>query len=132
MKLSLLSVCTLLVVACTSVPGLDKWQPQPVATAGERKVVPAYEVEVLPMMPTVPGTVIVGKFLIHDNASLDMGNEEFMNAIKKRAAAMGGNTIIYAGEGETEAQVAYVPLETVNYHGGDEALIEAGILSEEN
>lgn len=99
--------------------------------AGERVHVPVYEVEFLPIVPSVPGTVIVGKFRILNNATLPYENEAYVQAVKEKAANMGGNTIVYPRSGVTEAVVAYVPLETVNYHGGDEALIDAGIISME-
>lgn len=120
-----------LLVACSSVPDVSDWQAEPLPLVGERPSVPEYEVEFLPVVPTVPGTLIVGRFHILNNAGLPYENESYVLAVKKMAAQMGGNTIVYTGSGEKEAVVAYVPLETVNYHGGDEALIEAGVLSEE-
>ena len=132
MKALYLTMSLCLLAACTSVPGVSDWKPEPIPVAGPRQDVPAYEVEVLPEVPTVPGTVMVGSFRILNRAGLQYDNEEFMQAIKEMAADMGGNTIIYSGEGATTARVAYVPLEEVNYHGGDEALIEAGVLSEEH
>ncbi len=99
--------------------------------SGVRPVVPTYEVEFLPVVPTIPGTLIVGRFRILNNAVLPYDNEDYVQAVKQLAAQMGGNTIVYAGSGQKEAVVAYVPLETVNYHGGDEALFESGVLSED-
>lgn len=124
-----LSACCLL--ACTSLPGARNWQPVPRPLTVERPVVPAYEVEFLPMVPSIPGTMIVGSFRILNNAVLNYEDEDVLYAIKQMAARMGGNTIVYAGAGTAEAVVAYVPLEEVNYHGGDEALLEAGVLSED-
>lgn len=111
--------------------GARDWQPVPRALAGARPSVPVYEVEFLPVVPTIPGTLIVGSFRILNNAVLRYDDEAYLDAIKQKAARMGGNTIVYPREGVTEAIVAYVPLEEVNYHGGDEALLEAGVLSED-
>ena len=107
------------------------WQPVPKVLAGARPQVPAYEVEFLPMLPTIPGTIVVGSFRIHHNAVLRYDDEEYMNAIRQMAARMGGNTVVYPQDGIKEATVAFVPLEEVNYHGGDEALLEAGVLTED-
>ncbi len=120
-----------LLFSCTSAPGVRNWQPVPCALTVARPIVPVYEVEFLPILPRIPGTIVVGSFRILNNATLMYENEEFMQSIKRMAARMGGNTIVYPGEGVKEAVVAYVPLEEVNYHGGDEALIDAGVLSED-
>lgn len=130
-KLQLLLLIVMQMVACTGIPEMRHWKAEPCAVAGERPNVPVYEVEFLPVVPTVPGTFIVGKLLISDNAALNYENEEYVQAVKELAADMGGNTIVYPHTGVTEAVVAYVPLEEVNYHGGDEFLIDAGVLSPE-
>lgn len=131
MRKLLLPICTALLAACSSMHGARDWQPVPRALAGARPSVPVYEVEFLPVVPTIPGTLIVGSFRILNNAVLRYDDEAYLDAIKQKAARMGGNTIVYPREGVTEAIVAYVPLEEVNYHGGDEALLEAGVLSED-
>ncbi len=119
-------------VGCSALPDVSNWRAEPLPLVGERPVVPVYEVEFLPIVPSVPGTIIVGKFRILNNEILPYENERYVQAVKQLAAQMGGNTIVYTGSGEHEALVAYVPLESVNYHGGDEVLLEAGVLSEEN
>lgn len=131
MKKLLLPMCASLLLACTSMHGARDWQPVPRQLAVPRPVVPAYEVEFLPLVPSIPGTFIVGSFRILNNAGLRYEDEDYMDAIRCMAAGMGGNTVIYPREGATEALVAYVPLEEVNYHGGDEALLEAGVLTED-
>lgn len=90
-----------------------------------------YEVEFLPVVPTVPGTVIVGRFILRPQTTLRYDDEAYVMAVKQMAAEMGGNTIIYTGGDSREVLVAYVPLEEVNIHGGDEFLLEAGVLAEE-
>lgn len=131
MKSLRLLVPAFLLVGCSSLPDVSNWRAEPLPVQGERPVVPAYEVEFLPVVPTVPGTLIVGRFHLLNNAVLPYENEEYVQAVKQLAAQMGGNTVVYAGPGQQIATVAYVPLEDVNYHGGDEALLEAGVLTED-
>ena len=110
------------VAACSqnSEPGIVKhWEIVPNTIIGPRPEVEDYDVEFLPMLPNHPGAVVVGRFLIHNEAKLDLGNEAMVQAIKRRAASMGGNTIVYPHTGITEATVAYVPMEE-NVHGGDD------------
>ena len=129
-KLRLL-VPAFLLVGCSSLPDVSNWQAELLPVQGERPVVPAYEVEFLPVVPRVPGTIIVGRFQLLNNAVLPYENEEYVQAIKQLAAQMGGNTVVYVGPGQKTVTVAFVPLEEVNYHGGDEALLEAGVLTED-
>ena len=98
---------------------VKKWEVVPDPIMGERPHVEVYEVEFLPMLPDNPHAIIVGRFFVHDNAVLQFDNEAMMRAIKRRAAAMGGNTIVYPHTGITEVTVAYVPIEQ-SLHGGDE------------
>lgn len=108
--------------ACSqnSEPGIVKhWEMVPNTIIGSRPEVADYDVEFLPMLPDHPGAVVVGRFLIHNDAKLDLGNEAMVQAIKRRAASMGGNTIVYPHTGITEATVAYVPMEE-SVHGGDD------------
>lgn len=98
------------------------WQPEPRPVLGQLPSVPEYEVEFLPMLPADPRAIVVGKFHIRKGARLRLEDEELTLAIKRKAAAMGGNTIVYPYFGIEEATVAYVPLEPVNLHGGDEEL----------
>lgn len=95
------------------------WEVVPDPLVGERPHVEVYEVEFLPMLPDNPNAVVVGRFFVHNDAVLQYDNEPMLNAIKRRAAAMGGNTIIYPHTGITEVTVAYVPIEQ-SVHGGDE------------
>ena len=95
------------------------WEVVPDPLVGERPHVEVYEVEFLPMLPDNPNAVVVGRFFVHNDAVLQYDNEPMLNAIKRRAAAMGGNTIIYPHTGITEVTVAYVPIEH-SVHGGDE------------
>ena len=98
---------------------VKKWEVVPDPIMGERPHVEVYQVEFLPMLPDNPHANIVGRFFVHDNAVLQFDNEAMMQAIKRRAAAMGGNTIVYPHTGITEVTVAYVPIEQ-SLHGGDE------------
>lgn len=112
-----------LLVSCahTGEPAAARcWETELRPVEGERPFVPEYEVEFLPMLPDDPRAFIVGKFHIRHGAALNLGDEAMVQAIKRKAAAMGGNTIVYPDTGVTEAMVAYVPPETVNVHGGDE------------
>lgn len=112
-----------LLVSCTHTgePAAARcWEMELRPVAGERPLVPDYEVEFLPMLPDNPGAFIVGKFHIRRGGALDLGNEAMVQAIKRKAAAMGGNTIVYPDTGVAEAMVAYVPPDAVNLHGGDE------------
>ena len=131
MRKLLLPMCAAFLPACSSVHLAQDWQAVPRELTVARPVVPVYEVEFLPLVPSIPGTMIVGSFRILNNAVLRYDNEEYLDAIKQKAARMGGNTIVYPQDGVTEAVVAYVPLEEVNYHGGDEALLESGVLTED-
>lgn len=98
-----------------------QWKTELRPTAGPRPVVQEYEVEFLPMLPADPNAFIVGKFHIRKGADLQLGNEEMMLSIKRKAAAMGGNTVVYPHTGVAEAMVAFVPPDPVNVHGGDES-----------
>ncbi len=131
MKISYAISCVLLLSACSNVPDVSGWQAELLPIAGERAEVPVYEVEFLPVVPTVPGTVIVGRFILRPQTTLRYDDEAYVMAVKQMAAEMGGNTIIYTGGDSREVLVAYVPLEEVNIHGGDEFLLEAGVLAEE-
>lgn len=124
-------ICACLLLACSPMHGARDWQPVPRELSSARPVVPAYEVEFLPVLPSIPGTIVVGSFRILNNAVLRYDDEEYLDAIRRMAAGMGGNTVVYPQDGIQEATVAYVPLEEVNYHGGDEALLEAGVLTED-
>ena len=118
--LMILPALTLLSCSQNGEPSIvKKWEVVPDPIMGERPHVEVYEVEFLPMLPDNPHAIIVGRFFVHDNAVLQFDNEAMMQAIKRRAAAMGGNTIVYPHTGITEVTVAYVPIEQ-SLHGGDE------------
>ena len=122
MKTLMLILPVLALLSCSQngEPGIvKKWEVVPDPIIGERPHVEPYEVEFLPMLPDNPHAIIVGRFFVHDDAALQFGNEAMMQAIKRRAAAMGGNTIVYPHTGITEVTVAYVPIEQ-SVHGGDE------------
>lgn len=127
MKALLLLAPVALLVSCAATVGekaARDWQAEPRPILGELPSVPEYEVEFLPMLPADPRAVVVGKFRIRRGASLRLEDEELTQAIKRKAAAMGGNTIVYPYYGVEEATVAYVPPEPENLHGGDEPLEE--------
>ena len=84
-----------------------------------RPVVEPYEVEFLPILPKGKAVKVVGKFTIHNGTKLDYENPAVIATLKKRAAEMGGNTIVYPYIGAPVATVAYVPFEP-GMHGGDE------------
>lgn len=116
--------CLLSLAACTHTGEpreARNWVMELRPVAGVRPMVPEYEVEFLPMLPADPRAFIVGKFHIRNGAALNLSNEAMVQAIKRRAAGMGGNTIIYPDTAVKEAMVAYVPPDPVNMHGGDEA-----------
>lgn len=123
MKTTILMIaCAFAVTACSQngePRAARNWEMVPATLVGTRPVVAEYEVEFLPMLPDVPNAVVVGRFLIRNDAKLDLGDEAMVQAIKRRAASMGGNTIVYPHTGITEATVAYVPQEE-SVHGGDE------------
>lgn len=123
MKSVLTLVFLCLLTSCATSGGsraARDWHAEPRPVLGQRPSVPEYEVEFLPMLPADPRAVIVGKFHIRKGALLRPEDEELTLAIKRKAAAMGGNTIVYPYFGIEEATVAYVPPEPVNLHGGDE------------
>lgn len=116
----IISLSALLSCSQNGEPSIVRhWEVVPDPLVGERPHVEVYEVEFLPMLPDNPNAVVVGRFFVHNDAVLQYDNEAMLNAIKRRAAAMGGNTIIYPHTGITEVTVAYVPIEQ-SVHGGDE------------
>lgn len=118
--LFIMSLSSLLSCSQNGEPSIVRhWEVVPDPLVGERPHVEVYEVEFLPMLPDNPNAVVVGRFFVHNDAVLQYDNEPMLNAIKRRAAAMGGNTIIYPHTGITEVTVAYVPIEQ-SVHGGDE------------
>ena len=89
--------------------------------AGSRAVVEPYEVEFRPMLPDTPGTRIVGRFLLQPDSAADLSNETCLQEVRRRAAAMGGNIIVYLYPGVDYAAVAYTPERSrENLHANDE------------
>ena len=89
--------------------------------SGTRPVVEPYEVEFRPMLPSTPGTQVVGRFLLTPDSIQDLGNEVCLQEVRRKAAAMGGNVIVYLHHGVDYAPVAYVPESPQeNLHGNDD------------
>ena len=89
--------------------------------AGVRPVVEPHEVEFLPMLPDTPGTQIVGRFLLEADSGDDLASEYCLQEVRRRAAAMGGNVVVYLYPGVDYAAVAYTPeLLQENYHANDD------------
>lgn len=89
--------------------------------AGTRAQVEPYEVEFRPMLPDTPGTRIVGRFLLQPDSGADLSNEYCLQEVRRRAAAMGGNIVVYLYPGVDYAAVAYAPdLQLENLHANDE------------
>lgn len=90
--------------------------------AGTRPVVEPHEVEFLPMLPDSPGTRIVGRFLLKGDSGDDLASEYCLQEVRRRAAAMGGNVIVYLYPGVDYAAVAFSPeLRQENLHANDDA-----------
>ena len=94
--------------------------------AGQVAFVEPYEVEFRPMLPDTPGTRIVGRFLLDKDSAADLEGEDCLQEVRRRAAAMGGNVIVYLYPGVDYAAVAYVPeMQQENLHANDDlALLE--------
>ena len=90
--------------------------------AGQVAYVEPHEVEFRPMLPDTPGTRIVGRFILSGTSEDDLGNEYCLQEVRRRAAAMGGNVIVYLYPGVDYAAVAYTPeLYQENLHANDDA-----------
>lgn len=94
--------------------------------AGQVAYVEPHEVEFRPMLPDTPGTRIVGRFLLDEDSAADLEDEDCLQEVRRRAAAMGGNVIVYLYPGVDYAAVAYVPeVQQENLHANDDlALLE--------
>ena len=94
--------------------------------AGQVAYVEPHEVEFRPMLPDTPGTRIVGRFLLDKDSASDLADEACLQEVRRRAAAMGGNVIVYLYPGVDYAAVAYVPeMQQENLHANDDlALLE--------
>ncbi len=89
--------------------------------AGTRPAVEPHEVEFLPMLPDTPGTRIVGRFLLKGDSGDDLASEACLQEVRRRAAAMGGNVIVYLYPGVDYADVAFTPeLRQENLHANDD------------
>ncbi len=109
----------LAMVACQQA-GSRGWEAHAEPNAPERRAVEDYDVEFLPVLPDAPGAEVVGFLERRRNARMAVDDERWREGIRRKAAALGGNTIVYSGEGATRLPVAYVPPATENRHGGDE------------
>ena len=88
--------------------------------AGPMAYVEPHEVEFRPMLPDTPGTRIVGRFLLDKDSAADLADEDCLQEVRRRAAAMGGNVIVYLYPGVDYAAVAYAPeLQQENLHAND-------------
>ena len=94
--------------------------------AGQVAYVEPHEVEFRPMLPDTPGTRIVGRFLLDKDSAADLADEDCLQEVRRRAAAMGGNVIVYLYPGVDYAAVAYAPeMQQENLHANDDlALLE--------
>lgn len=89
--------------------------------AGQVAFVEPHEVEFRPMLPDTPGTRIVGRFLLDKDSAADLEDEDCLQEVRRRAAAMGGNVIVYLYPGVDYAAVAYAPeLQQENLHANDD------------
>lgn len=120
---------SLSITACLLLLGLCacqqcRWCPvERELVAGQRPVVEPHEVEFLPMLPDTPGTQIVGRFLLEADSGVDLASEDCLQEVRRRAAAMGGNVVVYLYPGVEYAAVAFTPeLRQENYHANDDQL----------
>ena len=89
--------------------------------AGQVAFVEPHEVEFRPMLPDTPGTRIVGRFLLDKDSAADLEDEACLQEVRRRAAAMGGNIIVYLYPGVDYAAVAYTPERSQeNLHANDD------------
>ena len=92
--------------------------------AGQVAYVEPHEVEFRPMLPDTPGTRIVGRFLLDKDSAADLEDEDCLQEVRRRAAAMGGNVIVYLYSGVDYAAVAYVPeMQQENLHANDDLVL---------
>lgn len=115
---TLIAACLLSLPSCQQC----RWCPAETAPTGAPlHHVEPYEVEFRPMLPDTPGTRIVGRFLLDKDSVNDLGNEYCLQEVRRRAAAMGGNVIVYLYPGVDYAAVAYTPeLYQENLHANDD------------
>lgn len=122
MRRALFSVVAVLVQLGFSACQQCRWCPvERELIAGSRPVVEPHEVEFRPMLPDTPGTQIVGRFLLEPDSGIDLESEYCLQEVRRRAAAMGGNVVVYLYPGVDYAAVAFVPeLQQENLHANDE------------
>lgn len=85
---------------------------------GEPAAVDPLSVEALPYLP--PGTPrAVGLMELPPDTPFRWDDEEFLEKMKEKAAAMRGNTIVSTEEEPRRVRVFYIP-EDEGSHGGDE------------
>lgn len=122
MKKVLTTTILVSLLSCThhaEPQALADWEMVAELQPEARPVVEPYEVEFLPILPRGKAVKVVGKFAIRNGAKLDYEDPAAIATLKRRAAEMGGNTIVYPYNGAPVATVAYVPFEP-GMHGGDE------------
>lgn len=118
-----ISYCLLIVVAalCSACHQCRWCAVSTISATDPLPFVEPYEVEFRPMLPDSPGTRIVGRFLLQPDSIDDLGDEDCLQEIRRRAAAMGGNVIVYLYPGVDYAAVAYTPeLRQENLHANDD------------
>jgi hypothetical protein len=120
-----LFICLALAVLALTSCQQCRWCPvERELLAGTRAQVEPYEVEFRPMLPDTPGTRIVGRFLLQPDSGADLSNEYCLQEVRRRAAAMGGNIVVYLYPGVDYAAVAYAPdLQLENLHANDEPAV---------
>lgn len=120
---TILQLCVLACAAwvCNSCQQC-RWCPvERELVADARAHVEPHEVEFRLMLPSTPGTRIVGRFLLHKDSAQDLHNEWCLQEVRRRAAAMGGNIIVYFYPGVDYAAVAYTPERSQeNLHANDD------------
>lgn len=113
---SLLALCA---SSCAPEPA-SLWQPvaaNSVSLDAGRAIDPMV-VEALPVQP--PGRhPLVGSLSMENGASFQWDDVAFMDDMKEKAAALGGNTIVYTEDDPGRARIYYIP-EDRGSHGGDE------------
>lgn len=107
--------------ACSCAPeAASLWQPVAAPSSPEcsGRAIDPMVVEALPVQP--PGShPLVGSLRMENGASFQWDNVAFMDDMKEKAAALGGNTIVYTDDDPRRARVYYIP-EDRGSHGGDE------------
>lgn len=92
--------------------------PAPLTALAPDRIIDPLNVEALPVQP--PGRhPLLGSFRICRGATFDWEDADFLNGMKEKAAALGGNTIVCTEEEPTRVRVYYIP-EDCGSHGGDD------------